>query len=749
MPEAVQQQSKEEAHPSIGYQSSWEHLSDELRRLDLLIRLRFQQQPPAAPPGLLDQLKGLVISDEEVAHLLQESGSGPDSGKALTAEQAELIESLEKLTRQIQERRAASAEEKAYLSLPALADLFRLTRFEEQCLLICLAPELDRKYEKLYAYIQDDVTRKKPSVSLALDLLQLSMADKLAARAVFDPQAPLLKYRLVQMFDGHGDGPSPLLSRFLKLDDRIVNFLLGFKRIDTRIAPFARVVSRHTVQSPTVNEGLLQRLRNFFRAQFDGQKPAQPNIIFHLFGPYGSGKQTVVEAAAAELNMPVICGDVEKMMNGQMPFEDAVWLLAREAALLPAVLCLERTDCLLAEEEKNRAGLQSLLSAIRTYSQLTFLVGEQVWHPQGVFQDEVFIPINLAEFSAKATKQTWQDQANGHHQFAQGTDWGILASKFNFRPGQVRDALAAADHLARWRSPENPAITMDDLHAACRDQSTPKLSTLARKIEPKYAWEDIVLPEDQLSQLKEICRQAKYREKVYGEWGFGRKLSRGRGLNALFFGPPGTGKTMAAEVIAKQLQLDLYQIDLSQVVSKYIGETEKNLHKIFEEAQSSNAILSFGEADTLISKRTEVRDAHDRYANIEVGYLLQKMEEYEGIAILDTNMRSNIDEAFVRRMQFIVEFPFPDEESRRRIWQVTFPRETPLAPEVDFSLLARTIKLAGGNIKNIGLASAFYAASDGRSVGLPHLAEAARREFQKIGRTWSDEGLSHLKKGMG
>jgi SpoVK/Ycf46/Vps4 family AAA+-type ATPase len=195
---------------------------------------------------------------------------------------------------------------------------------------------------------------------------------------------------------------------------------------------------------------------------------------------------------------------------------------------------------------------------------------------------------------------------------------------------------------------------------------------------------------------------------------------------------------MAAEVIARDLRLDLYQIDLSQVVSKYIGETEKNLHQIFREAQSSNAILFFDEADALFGKRSEVKDAHDRYANIEVGYLLQKMEEYEGVAILATNLRQHLDEAFVRRMQFIVEFPFPDEEHRRRIWEVIFPREAPLGEDVDFGFLAREVKLAGGNIKNIGLASAFYAAGDGRVIRMSHLIRAARREFQKLGRTWDE-----------
>jgi SpoVK/Ycf46/Vps4 family AAA+-type ATPase len=317
-------------------------------------------------------------------------------------------------------------------------------------------------------------------------------------------------------------------------------------------------------------------------------------------------------------------------------------------------------------------------------------------------------------------------------------DLVALASKFRFTPGQIRDALVAAQTLAAWRSPDDGQITMPDLYAACRAQSNPKLSTLARKIEPRYTWDDMVLPPDQCAQLHEICQQVTYRHIVFGAWGFERKLSLGKGLNVLFSGPPGTGKTMAAEVIANALQLDLYKIDLSQVVSKYIGDTEKNLDRIFTAAESANAILFFDEADALFGKRSEVKDAHDRYANIEVGYLLQKMEEYEGVAILATNLRQHLDEAFVRRLQIIVEFPFPDEEHRRRIWDVVFPRAAPLGDDVDFGSLARAIKLAGGNIKNIAVAAAFYAAEEGGYIRMPHLVRAARREHQKLGRAWSE-----------
>ncbi|HEY7544943.1 MAG TPA: ATP-binding protein, partial [Blastocatellia bacterium] len=334
------------------------------------------------------------------------------------------------------------------------------------------------------------------------------------------------------------------------------------------------------------------------------------------------------------------------------------------------------------------------------------------------------------------SKRLWDSALAKCDRLADEISSGDLAGKFRFSASQIDGALRTAENLARWRSPGEWRITMADISAACRMQSAPRLGSLARKIDPVHTWREIVLPPDQLSQLRELCNEARYRHRVYGEWGFERKLSLGKGLNALFSGPPGTGKTMAAEVIASELQLDLYQIDLSQVVSKYIGETEKNLHQIFREAQMSQAILFFDEADALFGKRSEVKDAHDRYANIEVGYLLQKMEEYEGIAILATNLRENLDEAFVRRMRFIVEFPFPNQEYRQKIWEVIFPAEAPLGEDVDVERLARDIKLAGGNIRNIALAAAFYAASDGGRIVMPHIEQAARREFQKLGRTW-------------
>jgi SpoVK/Ycf46/Vps4 family AAA+-type ATPase len=360
-----------------------------------------------------------------------------------------------------------------------------------------------------------------------------------------------------------------------------------------------------------------------------------------------------------------------------------------------------------------------------------------------------FVEIAMPMPGDAARKECWETALDGRLSSAEGIDPGALAGKFRFTPGQVRTALDAAINHACWRSPGRESLTMSDLHAACRAQSGRKLGALARKIEPRYAWADIVLPEDSLAQLREICQRVAQRHRVLGEWGFDRKLPLGKGVNALFAGPSGTGKTMAAEIIANELGLDLYQIDLSGVVSKYIGETEKNLSAIFTAAESANAILFFDEADALFGKRSEVRDSHDRYANIEISYLLQKMEAYEGVAILATNLRQNLDDSFVRRLAFSIHFPFPDEADRGRIWAGIWPAETPLAGDVDLGLLARQFKLSGGNIKNVALAAAFLAAEDGGVVRMPHLLQATRREYQKLGKPLSMAELGALAQEAG
>jgi DNA polymerase III delta prime subunit len=393
------------------------------------------------------------------------------------------------------------------------------------------------------------------------------------------------------------------------------------------------------------------------------------------------------------------------------------------------------------------------MEAVAGHSGIVILAGTEAWPADGrTPADLVNVAFPVPEFASR--RAYWQSSLAAQGVALDARELDTLAGRFRLTPGQIEGAVCSARNRVRWRAAASPdagtastgsppaSITLVDVFAGARAQGGHELAKLTRKIEAKQTWDDIVLPPDQSSQLREVCEQARYRHMVYGDWGFDRKLSLGKGLNVLFAGPPGTGKTMAAEVIAGELQLDLYKIDLSQVVSKYIGETEKNLDGIFTAAESANAILFFDEADALFGKRSEVKDAHDRYANVEIGYLLQKMEEYEGVAILATNLRQNLDEAFVRRMHCVVDFPFPDEAHRRRIWEVTFPRQAPLGTDIDYGALAREVKLAGGNIKNIALAAAFYAAADGHVINLAHIAHAARREHQKLGRTFDERALS-------
>jgi AAA+ superfamily predicted ATPase len=715
------------------YPSNLRYLSDELERIELLLKLRLLKDEKRQSQTQPNQFKGLVLLKEEIAELLGK----PPSGDLIENDSnyQTLSGALTQLEKQITGRRDASLTGGIYLPLPHLSRLFNLTRFEESCLLVCLAPEIDRKYEKIYAYLQDDVTSKSPGVDLFVRLLSDAMEERLQARAAFESQAALLKFRLLHPIDNSPGGPTTLLSQAFKLDARIADFLLGSGQMDSQLDRVASLSAGRAIKPGLcVAEEARSRIGKIIELH---RKQSQSKATFYIFGPYGSGKRSLAKSVCYDLGLSLITCDAADLIKQQASFDELAWRLGREAGLQPAALCIENLDCLLDDGDQQHARLESLLEAIRAFSSFTFLLGKRFWTPQGLPSGDTFIHVELPSPDYATRITVWEHYFKSGYQAKENVDIKAVATKFRFTPGQIQDAMIEAQNIARWRSPDDPRITADDLYAACRSQATLNLGALARKIEPKYTWQEIILPPDEIAQLGELCDQARKRETVYGKWGFDRKLSLGKGINALFFGPPGTGKTMAAEVIASELKLDMYKIDLSQIVSKYIGETEKNLHNIFKQAESSDAILFFDEADALFGKRSEVKDAHDRYANIEIAYLLQKMEEYDGIAILATNLRQNMDDAFVRRLRFIVEFPFPDEEYRRRIWEVTFPKEAPLAADVDFQRLAREIRLAGGNIKNIAVAAAFYAASDGGVIQMSQLMRAAHREHRKVGRIWN------------
>jgi SpoVK/Ycf46/Vps4 family AAA+-type ATPase len=718
------------------YAHNWEYLCDELRRLDLFIRLQLLRQGDKQPASPLDQFRGLVLFETEIYPLLNSNDGNPANAPDVGPDGSEyqkLTATLKSLETEIRQRREAMVEEGNYLPLAHLAQIFQLSRFEQDCLVICLAPELNRKYEKLYAYLQDDVTRKKPSIDLVMSLLLHTTQEKWAARAAFEPGASLFKYRLLRMHEGF-DGTRPLISRFLAFDDRMVSYFLGGVEVDARIEAAIKCFAPQA-PAPTLPPGQDSIRKAVHSHIHDGNRQ---NFVICCHGPYGSGKKTFARNLASDLGAPLIVADVSKMLDGL--FEETIWLLGREVLLQSAVLGLENFDALLAEDANAKSRLEALLEMSRACSWLIFLCSNRPANLHRHLQQARTVDLQLPIPDAAARKEIWRSLVSESGSSAR-LDFAPLASKFRFTKGQIQDALGVAQNLALLRPPHDGDITMKDLEAGCRSESNQKLGTLARKVTPIRSWDDIVLPENLLQQLREICQRVVHRSRVLSDWGFGRKLSLGKGINALFAGPSGTGKTMATEILANELGIDLYKIDLSGIVSKYIGETEKNLDRVFEAAEDANAILFFDEADSLFGKRSEVRDSHDRYANIEISYLLQKMEEYEGLAILATNLKANLDESFTRRLAFTVHFPFPDHASRSLIWEKIWPTEISLDPEVNLDSMARQFKLSGGNIKNVALAAAFLAAEDDSSVTVSHLLHAVAREYQKLGKPLNPDQL--------
>lgn len=701
------------------FASSLEHLLAGLAYIDLHIRWAVAR---ARLAGLNpdDEFRGLYISDAQVDTLLgydvghhlwgSINGKMPN-GEETGLEQWPLV--IAQARQEWQARTVATQAAGVSMLLANLIERFHLNEMELDALLIALAPEVDPRYERLYAYLQDDVTRKRPSVDLVLNLLTHSFTDKLKARRLFTDDGCLIQSRLLVRFSDHSATEPSLLVQYLRPAARVVEHLLGHLGLDSGLEQAATLVITDEWQpSPRLDEEWLSQLLRVAQAR---------NPLFAFYGGYGSGKRDAAASIAHSLNLPLITADMSALAADQQ-LDEGLRLLLRDGRLNQAVLYLSSWDTLLKDGRPPNHILQHLLA----YPYVVIMAGSSVWQPLGENRTRAILPVHFTSPGYEGRLRVWQ-----HHLAETVLNLTEVANHFRFSPGQIEDAIATARDLASWR---NETMTEQDLFVASRAHSNQNLGNLATKIRPRYAWNDIILPYDTLNQLREMVNQVRQKPIVYGRWGFDRKLALGKGLHALFAGESGTGKTMAADIMAGELGLDLYKVDLSSLVSKYIGETEKNLDRIFTEAATSNAILFFDEADAIFGKRSEVKDSHDRYANIEISYLLQRMEAYDGVVILATNLRANMDDAFTRRLHFAIEFPYPEVADRERIWRISFPSETPLDSQVNWYELARRFRLAGGNIRNIILAAAFLAAEHEEAVGMTHLLHATRREYQKMGR---------------
>jgi ATP-dependent 26S proteasome regulatory subunit len=716
------------------YTTNLEHLHAELYRLDLLIEQAVQQFRASRQQHTPTEFQGLYISDDEI----DRSISAPT--EPLQQTEIEFQTKAIDLQATIQQRVAETQSTEVTLRLPYLQQIFDLSPFETDLLLLAIAPEINLRYQRLYAYLQDDVTRKRPSVELALRLFCYSPAERVRARTVFSPDSTLLALHLLLLHEDPIDRPSPLLSRTLKLDDRIAEFLLGSDRPDSALLqpiPLVQIVEpQQQLPDLELPEPIARSLQ-----QIGTLETHRTAWFCLLYGTEGTGKQACAEAIASIRGRSLLVLDLATILQTDLPCQTAIDLAFREAQLYRSVIYLKGWHQLLADEQKaqsassttSRSAIGVIDRAISQFPGLVLAGSETAWQPS-TNTNYRFIQLELPLPDARRRETLWHKYLQQCQQVSSDIQLDYLASAFRFSGGQIQQAIECAQTQAQLDRGLNYKLTLADLLIGCRMTSNQHLVSLARKITPKRSWQDLVLPQDAIAQLQELCQQVRHRTQVYTDWGFDRHLSLGKGVIALFTGESGTGKTLSAEILAKELGLELYQIDLSLVVSKYIGETEKNLSRVFTEAQASNAILLFDEADALFGKRSDIKDAHDRYANIETNYLLQRVEAYEGVIILTTNLSKNIDAAFTRRLHFSIEFPFPDEYHRLKIWQRMFPAQAPVSTDVDFDFLADRFKIAGGNIKNVVTAAAFRAAGADGSIEMEHIILSLKREYHKLGK---------------
>ncbi len=713
-----------------------QHLQAELARLDIRIQREVVRWHLAGQDSE-DAFRGLKIGDEEAHNLLarpfatswgQTVDLGPDAQPFADAEHAaeQEVEALQ--------RQAADLGQPLRLSL--LAKAFDLDRFDLDALLICLAPHLDLRYERLYGYLQDDVTRRRPTVNLILDLLCEPGPERLRQLVRFADDAPLLRHQLLERAAEAGPVQPTLLGQSLVCDEAVVSWLLGDYRPSSDLAAHLSLAQPQPGRTEQVLAG-----DHWPALQHAVTGQAQPPVVV-FYGVDQAGQRATAHLLAGAVQRPLLAVELDRLLGPDRPAVSVLRRVLRDARLNGAVPLILGWDACLAPDPAGGLPLSDALAEVCRYPGLAVIAGQMPWQAKGIDRERHLLWLEFGTPDYRHRHALWEHalqevQASLPVQLELGpADLDLLAGQFVLTAAQIREAAASAKD---WALQRGGRLEREDLFHAARSHSSPGLSSLAHKIEVRYRWNDIVLPDDQLAMLHEIIDTVRGRPTVLESWGVGQKLASSAGVSILFAGPPGTGKTMAAEVVAAELGLDLYKIDLSTVVNKYIGETEKNLSRIFDEAASSNAILFFDEADAIFGKRSEVKDAHDRYANIEVSYLLQRMETYAGVTILATNLRANLDEAFSRRLQFAIDFPFPDEAYRLRIWQALFPPDVPRAPDLDLGLLARRFKLAGGNIRNIIISAAYLAAADGGVVRMPHLLHGARRELQKMGRLIKDK----------
>jgi hypothetical protein len=598
------------------------------------------------------------------------------------------------------EEDAPSVDGEYQPALEVLAARFGLSDFEKRVLLLCAAMEFDTRTAGLCAAAHGDPAKPFPTASLCFSLFCDGAWD------VLSPERPLRQFRLIEI---DRQPYLPLTASPLRVDERIVSYMKGLNYLDERLALMLsplEIADRPPL--PPSQQAVADRIVSDIQA---GADPVRGFPVIQLLGADCEDKRTIAADVAERLGLQLyrITADLIPQSIDELDTFARLW--QRECRLVPLGLYVDVSD---GVEKHSDPAVRRFLTRL---SGITFCDIRDL--QPGL--DGRSVVIDVAKPTSAEQCSAWCARLP-----ATAADTAQqLAGQFDLNLAAI-DRITETVHDAHFH---DPSALAQHLWQGCRENTRPRMDQLAQRVDFRATWEDIVLPDDELGLLRQVASQVRHRGKVLDEWGFRNKMNRGLGVTALFAGESGTGKTMAAEVIANDLQLDLYRIDLSSVINKYIGETEKNLRRLFDAAEDGGAILFFDEADALFGKRSEVKDSHDRFANIEVNYLLQRMESYRGLAILATNNKKALDTAFLRRLRFIIDFRFPDTTQRKQIWRRIFPEQTPISG-LDHNHLAK-LRLTGGNIYNIALNAAFTAARERPHVDMRAILNATKAEMIK------------------
>jgi len=661
-------------------------------RLHALVRRRLDDGGPAADP-----FRGMHIEASDAQRLIARPPLAPanePAGPSFVLPSAALASPLGAAVRGLE-----------------------LAPFEALVVVLCLLPELDARYGTLIGFLHDDVTRKHPSVELALALYGPD-PPSLAGLHVFLPEAPLRAWDLVRL-----SGDDALIRQTLALDRAFLWYLLGARALDAGVEGIARV-SREEHGAETAPPGLMGLLGG-----------AASGTALLLYGEDTNACVGAAAEAGRAFGRPLLLIDGAKI--AALDAEQGAATLRRclrEAVLRDLLPCVTGAATLLREHTPSAQGCRGAIAA----SPIPALLVSESAASELAYAGSGIVPVHVPPPRADARLGVWSAAARAHGiTIDEATLLALAETTSGLSASAVEDVVALATAGA---AADGARATGQHVQRAARGTLRARVKTL-NLLAPRYGWDDIILPPDRLQLLRHLCSRVRYRAQVRETWGVGGATLPG--VTALFAGQPGTGKSMAAEIVANDLGLDLYKIDLAQIVSKYIGETEKNLSRLFDEAEASGVVLVFDEADALFGKRSDVKDSHDRYANLEISYLLQRMERYRGLAVLTTNLRANLDEAFTRRIGVSIDFPLPGAADRLRMWRRALDK-APCAPDLELGALAQGLELAGGAILNVAVAAAHLAAEEGAAIDHERLLRAVRWELQKMGRLMDGATLDAL-----